>query len=451
MAGCDDHRASRRQLLQAAAGRGLPAIEPGQPIPAGSGLDRRAFLLRAAGLSLTVFGASRLGFDALEAGVANAAAAPPTDPVLVTVFLDGGMDALHLLAPINDPIYTSLRPTLKLGAGDVSGAFAPDPRLYWNSKVDGLRTLHAEGKVTVLPGIGYAHPNQSHFTSRHFWEVGALDERLLTGWMGRYLDVHGAPDNPLQGLALDGQLSPALATASVPVAAVSRPDAYTFGAPWVSDPVASKLAVALGDVAAPVAGDDAQLAQARGAQAAAARLAAQLAGVGTPTPPVAYPTGNSFPQRLQGLAGLLDAGLPLRCVALSGAGGYDTHSDQRTDLDANLQMTFDSLLAFQRDLEARGLADRVITLVWSEFGRRVAQNDTGTDHGAGGAAFVIGSRASGATVGEWPGLGSLDHGNLLHTSDFRAVYCTLIEQWLGHDAGPVIPGADAFARLGLLK
>jgi uncharacterized protein (DUF1501 family) len=119
-----------------------------------------------------------------------------------------------------------------------------------------------------------------------------------------------------------------------------------------------------------------------------------------------------------------------------------------------LTLTAASLLAFQRDLEARRVADRVLTLVWSEFGRRAKENGSGgTDHGAAGAGFLIGTRAAGTQVGEFPGLASgLDKdGNVRATSDFRAVYAALLEQWLGFDASRVIPGAGKFARPQLVK
>ena len=103
---------------------------------------------------------------------------------------------------------------------------------------------------------------------------------------------------------------------------------------------------------------------------------------------------------------MIATGLPLQCVAIGAPGGYDTHGDQAPDLTQNLKLTADSLYAFQRDLEARGLQDRVLTLVWSEFGRRAEENGSaGTDHGAAGTAFVIGSQVKGGMIGEFPGLG----------------------------------------------
>ena len=170
---------------------------------------------------------------------------------------------------------------------------------------------------------------------------------------------------------------------------------------------------------------------------------------------MAYPKSqDAFPRRLAGLAAMLASGLPLHVVALTAPGHYDTHSDQAGDLAQGLQLTADSLLAFQRDLETRGLADRVLVHVWSEFGRRAQENgDAGTDHGAAGVGFLIGTRAKGQMIGEFPGLQSgLDsNGNVKATSDFRGVYASLLEQWLGVDAGRVIPGAASFARSALVR
>jgi uncharacterized protein (DUF1501 family) len=151
---------------------------------------------------------------------------------------------------------------------------------------------------------------------------------------------------------------------------------------------------------------------------------------------------------------MVAAGLPLRCVALEATGEYDTHASQSSALTTALTTTAASLFAFQRDLEARGVADRVLTLVWSEFGRRAKENGSGgTDHGAAGTAFLIGSRAAGRQIGEFPGLASGldDDGNLKATSDFRTVYASLLEQWLGFDAARIIPGAAKLARPQLVR
>jgi uncharacterized protein (DUF1501 family) len=427
----------------AEAGRGLPAIEPGMPLPAGTGLSRRSFVAQSVGAMLAVYGGSKLGLGALEEGIA-AAATGPAQPVLVSVFLEGGADALSVLSPQGDPLYRKLRPKLALSGGAV---FGEDDRLHWHPAAAGLAQLYGEQKVSVMPAIGYTNADQSHFTSRHYWEVGATDVNVRTGWLGRYLDRVGTMDNPLQGLSLDSTLAPALATSKVPIASIDGPDQYDFWSNRVWGEVETRMLAVIGGLG-PV-----------GAQVD--RLRNQLVpfqstddGPGF-TSPVTYPAGDdSFPRRLAGLAAMLAGGLPLRVVALNAPGEYDTHSNQADTLSSGLKLTADSLLAFQRDLEARGLADRVLVHVWSEFGRRGAENGSGgTDHGAAGVGFLIGTRAAGRMVGEFPGLarGLDDDGNVVATADFRAVYSSLLEQWLGVDAARVVPNASKFQRPALVK
>jgi uncharacterized protein (DUF1501 family) len=149
---------------------------------------------------------------------------------------------------------------------------------------------------------------------------------------------------------------------------------------------------------------------------------------------------------------MLAAGLPVRCATLTAPGAWDTHANQAGTMTENLTITCASLLAFQRDLEARGVADRVLTLVWTEFGRRAAENGSGTDHGAAGIGFVIGTRASGRMVGEFPGLAQLDEdGNLRATSDFRGLYAALTADWFGVDPAAVLPGAAGIPRPQLIR
>jgi uncharacterized protein (DUF1501 family) len=463
MAGCcnDFSRTEMLRRATAEAGRGLPMIEAGMPLPAGTGLDRRSFLARAAGLTLAVYGGSSLLPRAFEEGIAAAAAAAAgPQKVLVSVFLDGGADSLSMLFPDGDPLYRKLRPRLALPAS-AGVPFSEDDRLRWHPSLTSLATLHGEGKVAVLPGVGYAGPDQSHFTSRHFWEVGATNEQLRTGWLGRYLDRAGSPDNPLQGLSLESRLQPSLATARMPVASIDGPDRYQFRTRNVWGDVERRMLEAIGSLGALPTVGDAALAQATSAARQAARLREQLLPFAPKdkqpgyTSPVPYPEGedDEFPRRLAALAAILGAGLPVRVVALSAPGMYDTHDDQPQELADGLQLTADSLLAFQRDLEARGLADRVLVHVWSEFGRRAKENGSnGTDHGAAGTGFLIGSRVNGQMIGEFPGLAKLDEqGNLRATSDFRGVYSSLLEQWLGADAEAIIPGAGKFGRPRLVK
>ena len=449
MACCNDY--TRSQLLRgpvAQAGAGLPAIETGMPEPAGTGLSRRSFLSRSAGLTLAVYGASKFPFSAFDEGIAHAAGG--NGRILVSLFFDGGIDSMAMLAPVGDPSYSQLRPQLGI-APEQGYTFAEDSRLRWHPAAVDFATLYNEGKVSVFPAIGYTGANQSHFTSRHFYEIGEVEIGARTGWLGRYVDLTGSPDNPLQGLSLDSRLYPSLATATMPVAAVESVGDYEFWTPGVDDPIAEpmfKTLATLGKAKSKIPAVD----QARRASRQMAEVRKQLQPFGEYVSAVPYPEDNDLAGRLSGLAAMIAAGLPLSVVTANANGGYDTHSDQAADLDLNVRSTGAAIMAFQRDLEARGLADKVLIEVWSEFGRRPQENDSGTDHGAAGLAMLIGSRASGRMVGEFPGLAVLDEDdNLRNTTDFRAMYASLLEQWLGADAAQIIPGAGALPRYALLK
>jgi uncharacterized protein (DUF1501 family) len=438
--------------------------DPRMPIPAGAGIERRRFLLGAAGGLVSVYGAGRLGLGgrALSEGIAEAANVQgPSSPVLVSIFLAGGIDALSVLAPTQDVTYRKLRPTLAVSPSEGT-PFAEDPRLSWGPAAGGFASLHGAGKLTVFPGIGYRDPDMSHFTSRHYWEVGAADTRVVTGWLGRYLDQVGTATNPLQGLSMDSEMNPTLATAVNPVAAIDLPESFSL---WLRDVWGGVFsdtldaASALGDAHRRAA--DPAMAQVAGAASEVGVVRRALTpfrnadGKPTYTAPVTYPSDSKsdFPQRLAGLAAMIEAGLPLRCVALTPETQFDTHASQSETFTPGLTTVAEAIAAFQADLEARGIADRVLVHVWSEFGRRAQENGgQGTDHGAAGVGMLIGTRASGTMVGEWPSLANLDvNGNQKENVDFRGVYCSLLEQWFDHDAASVIPDARTFARYQLIR
>jgi uncharacterized protein (DUF1501 family) len=451
---------SRSQLLRrgiARAGEGLPAIEPGMPQPAGTGMDRRTFLSRSLGAALTVYGAASLAPRALDEAIARASAAGRNERVLVTIFAPGGWDSMSLLYPSGDARYRRLRPTLALKS-DEGRKFSGDSRLHWHPSFEALSHLHDHGRLTVFPAIGYYHPDQSHFTSRHFWEVGALETRQSTGWLGRLLDVVGDDDNAMQGLSLDSSLMPSLATYRVPVATLANPTDYGFDSHNVWDVPAVLLQDAIGSLGGYVNDGDPFLTSASQTIGQADRLRRQLGRFVGDDGRAHYNTKAKYPEtdfghRLAGLAALLDAGFPIRAVALQAPGSYDTHSDQPGALSNGAKEVADCLAAFQHDLEMRHLGGRVVTLLWSEFGRRAQQNDSnGTDHGAGGIGFLMGTNVRHKMVGEFPGLArGLDRdGNLKHTVDFRSVYASLLEDWFDVDSNRILPDAKKLPRFKLV-
>ncbi len=470
---CDGFARSQAIRRVLASGRKPVAREwdARMPLPAGVAIDRRRFLTGAVGGMAIVYGAGRMGLTdrMLGDGVARAATLQPSNsPILISLFLQGGIDSLSLLAPAGDPLYEKLRPTLAVAPG--SGVqFREDPSLTWHPSAASIANLHNAGKVLVFPGIGYADEDMSHFTSRHYWEVGATSAELNTGWLGRYIDVAGDPANPFQGLSLDGQMNPTLATAKNPVAAIDQPDNFAV---WVNGVWGNAAEWTL--EAASAIGDkqrgwhDAAIKQVAGAASEVGIVRrtlkpwSKLSGSSSEnTNPgavygssVPYPASSDddLPARLAGLASMIAHGVPLKCVALTTGAQFDTHSSQATTFGTGVKLVSDSLAAFQADLEARGVDNRVLVHVWSEFGRRALENGSdGTDHGAAGTSLLIGSRVNGGMIGEFPALGKLDvNGNQVVNVDFRGVYASLLEQWFNHDAGAVIPAAGRFPRYQLL-
>jgi uncharacterized protein (DUF1501 family) len=423
-------------------------------------LSRRQVIGRGLGAGLAIYAAKAMPLARiLEAASAEAAAAPAA-PVLVTVFLPGGCDLLDTIVPTNQfGRYADLRPGLKIDQPLSLGSSGLGVNPHLAEGVNGgVKGLFEAGKIGLLPGIDYANPDLSHFHSRHFWETGLITPASATGWLGRWLDHAGSKDNPLQGISMDFGLSPVLRSSAVPVAAVSSPDDAQF---WIPD--------VWGDAYDRTMEAWTQIASARpfspGAAAAyaGARQAKQVADILAPyktddngnnplAGAVAYPEGD-LADRLKSLAGLLSLPLGIRAATVEADGDFDTHDNQAGDLGEGLSKASGALAAFQADLEARGLADRVLTLVWSEFGRRPQQNDSGgTDHGAGGVAWVQGTRARSGVLSDYPDLNKLDsEDNLAVTVDFRRVYASLLEQWLGTEASAVIPNAGAFGRLQLVS
>lgn len=429
-----------------------------------SAITRRQLIGRSVAAGLAAYTASNTPLSRVLEAAEAAAAENPAAPILVSVFLPGGLDLLSTLAPAaQSGAIADVRRGLALPeSAGLAGTndFLAHPAL--NAGLNGgIAGLYAAGRIGFLPGIDYANPDLSHFNSRHFWETGLITQRDSAGWLGRWLDRNGTAENPLQGLSLDGMLSPVLRSAVAPVASVSSPDNARL---WLNGTWGTAFDQALGAWDR-LATQPASAQPGPVAAATAARLtkdvADRLAPYTTPdddspvaqlVPRVAYPKGD-FGAGLQTLAGMLDLPLGIRVATIDAPSDFDTHDNQPEELAAGLTEVSEGLAAFQADLEARGLADRVLTFVWSEFGRRPEANESsGTDHGAGGVAWVQGTRAAAGILTDYPDVRRTDRqGNLAVTVDFRRVYASLLEQWLGTDAAEVIPNAAAFGRVGLVR
>jgi uncharacterized protein (DUF1501 family) len=408
-----------------------------------SGVTRRRLLAGAGGLAIACAAMPRLGARGLFEAAAARAADDPNGRILVSVYLDGGNDGLNTLVPIADPRYPVLRSRIGI-APSATLPIAGQP-FGWHPSLAGLKELYDAGKVAVLPAVDYANPDQSHFNSQIFWRTGvAGPTRDRSGWLGRTIDAIGSSDNPLQAISIGWDLDPTLLSRRAPVATVFDPGSFGFGIPgvWSDDAALAPYRGATYGARTP-AHKAAQRAY-RGAINVFDRLAPLRAeGDNVPAPPIAYPN-EELGRGLRNLARMLGAGFGTRLATVR-QGGYDTHDAQPGDHAQQLKTLGDSLKAWQADLDARGLSNRVLTLVWSEFGRRAEDNDSlGTDHGAGGCVLLVGNHAAGGIRSEFPGLSRLDDdGNLLVTTEFRTLYATLLESWLGVPAGRILPGVDA--------
>jgi uncharacterized protein (DUF1501 family) len=428
-------------------------------------ISRRTLLQAGLGATIALYGARALPLGrAFEAAEASAAVAPDA-PVLVNVFVPGGLDLLDTLVPSGAyGRYADLRPALKVAAPlDLAGTgFGLHPAMGQGLN-GGLKGLFDRGRLGFIPGIDYANPDLSHFNSRHFWETGVISLKPAPGWLARWTDRHGGPDNPFQALSMDAGLSPLLRGTRSPVAAVQSPaDAQSWvpgvWGEWQDRMMEHYAAIAARRPGAP--GPAAVFAAARQSQFVARTLKPYVKhdDVDPLAPPVPYPGGengegtNGFAENLRYLAAMLSLPLGIRVATVDAPGDFDTHDGQADTLNRDLGQVSAGLSAFQADLDARGIADRVLTLVWTEFGRRPQENSSaGTDHGAGGIAWVMGARARGGLLTPYPDLNGFDdEDNLRVTVDFRAIYASLLEQWLGTGADEVLPDAGRVGRVALV-
>lgn len=410
-----------------------------KPFGASLPKTRREFL-QAGGRGIGLLACSRFAPAFLVDSVAAAAPAPERDrTVLVLVQLAGGNDGLNTVVPRVDPHYRRLRPTLALGADavlpidDVTGlhhACAP------------LRALLQEGRLGIVQNVGYPNPNRSHFRSTEIWETAsASHETLPTGWIGRYFDhaCAGRPGGALLGVSLSKGVPQSFQGAE-PHASCGFPLQGHTGREGRArlELVRSMLREAPGKSRSGESNAGYLRHTVMDALVTERRFQRILADY---RPSAAYP-GGPFAASLRNVAALIAAGSAIRVYSIA-LGGFDTHADQ-ANAHANLLRTLsEGLAAFQGDLEAKRLGEQVLTMTFSEFGRRPAENESrGTDHGTAAPLFVLGSKVKAGLHGRAPDLGLEPDQDLAYSTDFRAVYATVLERWLGADPRVVLGGGN---------
>ena len=377
----------------------------------------------------------------------------PDHRILVVVQLGGGNDGLNTVIPYGDPAYFNARPQIAVQAPGGTGntvALQLDQNagIGLHPAMTSLKELYDEGLVSVVQGVGYPNPNRSHFTSMDIWQTGRLDAKG-SGWIGRYFDAtcNGTPIP--EGSVAVGRTAPLAMEGNI-----QKPISFENPAlfRWLGEDLHGSMKEPYDAInrAGSLAGTPAEtqkdflMRTALDAQVASGRILAAVAK----QPLVRYPD-HALARQLRTVGAMIRDGMPTR-VYYATMGGFDTHSGQAGRHGQLLRQVSESVAAFQRDLKEQGNAERVVTLVFSEFGRRVKQNGSGgTDHGTAAPVFVIGAGVKPGVVGRHPSLVDLDQGDLKFGVDFRSVYASLLGDWMKAPADTILRGQ--FASAGVVR
>lgn len=391
------------------------------------------------GAALVSIGTTSQSF--LKGSVAFAATNPSdlVDPTnkktLVLVQLAGGNDGLNTVIPIADPVYRSSRSALAVPEADIlplEDGFGLHPRLV------GMKGLWDSGKLAVVRGVGYPQQNYSHFKSMAIWQAGDPELKLQDGWLGRTLEqMVTDEDDPFLGFKFGSSTPAEFRTPDVAVTTVRDPADYgvKVGGQAV-DPTHARTATMLKLYEQYPSTSPFGVLLETTAETAVSSSVEFEAASRRYSPAVSYPDtrlGSGMSVLAEAIVG--DLGVRVGHITV---GGFDTHDNQLAEHTALMGELDAGLTAFYEDLAAHGRADDVLVLTWSEFGRRVQENaNGGTDHGAGSVLFALGNGVQPGLFGDAPDLAALiDDGNVPYTTDFRRVYATVLERWLGvpHEA-----------------
>ena len=361
------------------------------------------------------------------------------DPVLVVLQLTGGNDYMNTVVPYGNPLYYDNRPSVNVPPEQV---LPLDDRVGFNPNLAPIKELYDRGDVAVIHGVGYANPNRSHFRSMDIWHTCEPDQIGTEGWLGKVIrDLDPKAENVLTGVNFGRGLPRAMALPGVPVASVAVLENYGLLTGIGQDDARARALDVFARMYAPALGTGPTM-DYLGQTGLDALKGADILR----TAPAQYQSSveygdSAIGRNLRAISQVLLADLGTR-VFYTQHGGYDTHAAEtavHTQLWTELAP---AIAAFFADLREHNAAERVVMLVFTEFGRRVKDNGSGTDHGSGGLSMVIGAPVQGGQYNEYPSLREADllEGDLHFNYDYRGLYATLVENWLGLDAAPVVGG-----------
>ncbi len=361
------------------------------------------------------------------------------DPILVVVQLTGANDYMNTIVPYNNPIYYDNRTTVNIPADQV---LPIDGDFGFNPVMEPLKGLYDQGNMAIINGIGYPEPNRSHFRSMDIWHTAEPVKIATEGWLGKVVrDLDPKAENVLTAVNYGRGLPRALALTGVPVASVGALEGYGVMSGIADQQHRTDALEVFARMYSPAIGTGPTM-DYLGRTGLDALKGADILR----TAPEKYQSTVEYAdtpisQNMKGIAQVLLAELGTR-IFYTQQGGYDTHSNQVPIQPMLLGDLSRGIADFFADIQAHDASDNVLMFVFTEFGRRVLDNGSGTDHGSGGMAMAFGDQVKGGMHSEYPSLKPehLLEGDLLFNIDFRGIYGTLIERWLGLDAVPIVGG-----------
>ena len=360
-------------------------------------------------------------------------------PVLVVLQLSGGNDYLNTVIPYANSLYWENRPTVNIPEDQI---IPIDQALGFHPSMEALKSFYDAGDMAVIHGVGYADSPRSHFRSMDIWHTCEPDIVGTEGWLGRALrDIDPNKENVVTGVSFGPSMYRAMALPGVPVACVSG-DLETYGMlPGIEGQRRQKVLERFKSAYAPAIGLGAVM-DYMGQTGLDSMAGADILKAA----PQRYQSSVTYPdskvaRKLRGVAQVHTAELGTRVFYLD-HGSFDTHASQLGEHAKLWREVSEGVSAFFADLREHAAADNVVMLVFTEFGRRVHDNGSGTDHGAGGVVFAIGEPVKGGMYGDYPSLKAEDltQGDLMPHQDFRGVYTTLLDDWLELDAPSIVGG-----------
>ena len=370
------------------------------------------------------------------------------EPVLVVLQLTGGNDYMNTVIPYTDPLYRDNRPAVGIPEEQI---LTLDDQVGLHPGMGPIRELYNQGSVAIIHGVGYADSPRSHFRSMDIWHTCEPDKLGTEGWLGRATrEIDPNKENVVTTVSFGPSLFRALALPGVPVACVDDLESYGF-LPGISEQQQrSRILDRFARLYSPAIGSgpvNDYLGQ-TGLDSLAGADVLKIA-------PQSYSSSVEYAdspiaQKLKGIAQIHMANLGTR-ILYCDHGSFDSHANQAGMLDGLWKEVSEAVEDFFEDLREHDASDNVIMFLFSEFGRRVHDNGSGTDHGAAGAAFVIGDPVKGGQYSEYPSTKpeDLQQGDLVPNTDFRGVYSTILEDWLGLDPKPIVEGS--FEKINFLR